>query len=179
MVNKGVLFMFGNTQIKLLVLLITNLELWNSWSNFDIYFQMIAKGQTRRTQTTTNTAWHFASMFKAPVKMSASGPNIMQHITANGYILTDLGQHLTESGDWIVRKTSLLLSTVMTIAVKADTLCVLTIFSDAYIVQVCMYWAICCFQKFKNTAVFWSRIYVVNKTLKCYSQRPSISLNYL
>ena len=85
MVNKGVLFMFGNTQIKLLVLLITNLELWNSWSNFDIYFQMIAKGQTRRTQTTTNTAWHFASMFKAPVKMSASGPNIMQHITANGY----------------------------------------------------------------------------------------------
>lgn len=126
MVNKGVLFMFGNTQIKLLVLLINNLELWNSWSNFDIYFQMLAKGQTRRTQTTTNTAWHFASMLKTSVKMSASGPNIMQHITANGYILTDLGQHLTESGDWIVRKTSLLLSTVMTIAVKADTLCVLT-----------------------------------------------------
>lgn len=85
MVNKGVLLMFGNTQIKLLVLLINNLELWNSWSNFDIYFQMLAKGQTRRTQTTTNTAWHFASMLKTSVKMSASGPNIMQHITANGY----------------------------------------------------------------------------------------------
>lgn len=125
MVNKGELLMFGNTQIKLLVLLINNLELWNSWSNFDIYFQMLAKGQTRRTQTTTNTAWHFwlaCSHLSRWVLAAQILCNTLQQMD----ILTYLGQHLKESGHWIVRKTSLLLSTVMTIAVKADTLCVLT-----------------------------------------------------
>ena len=84
-------------QIKLLVLVKNNLELSISWSNFDLYFQMHATGQTRRTQSTTDTTavvhflWHrWASM----LKMSVSYNQILRktsHVQQMD-ILTDLRQ---------------------------------------------------------------------------------------
>ena len=105
-----------------------NLELSISRSNFDPYFQMHATGQTRRTQSTTDTTavvhflWHrWAGM----LKMSVSYTQLCQ-TSLQMDILTDLRQMFERNRRLKCEKKTLLLSTVMTIAVKAGTLCVLT-----------------------------------------------------